>query len=99
MIQLTVNLESSAKMLGTEPEALLAFVEREQLEGVFKLNGDWRVSIFTLARLLNTTPQTLLDLLEDYTLGQMIEEVEDDEYVGTQEGWATYQAVLAEAQK
>ncbi|MBI1876660.1 MAG: hypothetical protein HYR94_00160 [Chloroflexi bacterium] len=81
MVQLTMDLESSAELLGTEPKAFLEFVEREQLEGVFKLNGGWRISIFTLAQLLNTTLQNLLELLEDYALGQMIEEVEDDEKV------------------
>jgi len=99
MVQLTMDLESSAEMLGTEPEAFLEFVKREQIEGIIKLNGEWRVSIFTLARLLDTTPQALLELLEDYALGQMIEEVEDDEYFEGQDGWRIYQTHLAETQE
>ncbi len=99
MVQLTIDLESSAELLGTEPEAFLEFVAREQIEGIIKLNGKWRVSIFTLARLLDTTPQALLELLEDYALGQMLEEVEDDEYFEPQDGWQVYQAHLAETQE
>ena len=99
MVQLTMDLAASAEILGTEPEAFLKFVEREQIEGIIKLNGEWRVSIFTLAQLLNTTPQSLLELLEDYVLGQMIEEAEDDEYFESQDGWQVYQAHLAETQE
>ncbi len=99
MVQLTMNLETSAEMLGTKPETFLEFVEREQLEGVIKLNEGWRISIFTLARLLNTSPQTLLELLEDYTFGQMIEAVEDDEWFENEAGWKIYQAHLSETQQ
>jgi hypothetical protein len=86
MFPLTMDLKSSAEVLGTEPEAFLEFVERERLEGVIKLDNEWRVSIFTLARILNTTPGTLLELIEDYALGQLIEEVEDDELFEDEEG-------------
>ena len=80
MMQLTLDIKSSAEMMGTEPEAFLQFLEREQVEGVVKFNESWRVSIFALARLLGTKAETLLDLIEDYMLGQMIEDVEDDEW-------------------
>jgi hypothetical protein len=95
MFPLTMDLKSSAELLGAEPEAFLEFVKRERLEGVIKLDGGWRVSIFTLARLLNTTPDALLELIEDYALGQMIEEVADDELFEAEEGWQVYQSYLA----
>jgi hypothetical protein len=97
MIRLAIDLKSSAEILGTEPEAFLELVEREQIGGVIRLDDQWRISVFTLARLLNTTPEALLEFVEDYVLGQMIEEVEDDEWFEGQEGWQVYQGYLAEA--
>ena len=97
MIRLAMDLEFSAEILGTEPETFLKLVERERIGGVIRLDDQWRVSIFTLARLLNTTPEALLEFIEDYALGQMIEEVEDDEWFEGQEGWQVYQGYLAEA--
>jgi len=97
MIRLAIDLQSSAEILGTEPNILLEFVARERLKGIIKLDDQWQVSIFTLARLLDTTPETLLELVEDYVLGQMIEEVEGDEWFEGQEGWQIYQSHLAEA--
>ena len=97
MIRLAMDLESSAEILGTEPETFLEFAQREHLEGIIRLDDQWRVSIFTLARLLDTTPEVLLDLVEDYVLGQMIEKVENDEWFEGQDGWQVYQGYLAEA--
>ena len=97
MFPLTMDLKSSAEVLGTEPEVFREFVERERLEGVIKLDDGWRVSIFALARLLNTTPDTLLEFIEDYALGQLIEEVEDDELFEGEEGRKIYESYLAEA--
>lgn len=99
MVQLTMDLESSAEMMGIKPEVFLEFVKKEHLEGVIDLNGGWRISIFTLARLLNTTPQVLLGVLEDHALGQMMEEVADDECFEAEEGWQVYQTYLTETPK
>ncbi len=85
MFQLTMDIQTSAQVLGITPETFQAFAEREQLEGVLKLREGWRVSIFTLARLLNTTPETLLEFLEDYALGQRILEVADEEVLTSAE--------------
>mgnify|MGYP006307602427 CR=1 FL=1 len=60
------------------------------------VQDDWRVSIFTLARLLDTTPETLLEFLEDYSLGQRIAEVADDEILTAAEAREAYKAYLAE---
>jgi len=97
MIRLTMDLEFSAQALGIESETFLEFVERERIGGIIKLDDQWRVSVFTLAQLLNTSPVTLLEFVEDYVLGQMIEEVEEDEWFEGQEGWQVYQSYLAEA--
>ncbi|HOT92945.1 MAG TPA: hypothetical protein PLJ78_13885 [Anaerolineae bacterium] len=97
MFQLTIDIQTSAKVLGITPEAFQAFAEREQLEGVLKLREGWRVSIFTLARLLNTTPETLLEFLEDYALGQRMLEVADDEVLTAAEARAAYQTYRDEA--
>lgn len=99
MLQLAVDLESSAYLFGTEPHIFLEFVEREHVAGVIKLNGEWRISIFTLAQLLNTTPETLLELFEDYALGQLLEEVADEEWFEGHEAEQLYQHYLAETQK
>jgi hypothetical protein len=97
MIRLAMNLESSAEILGTAPETFLELVEREHIGGIIRLDDQWRVSIFTLAGLLNTSPGALLELMEDYALGEMIEEVEGDELFEGQEGWQVYQGYLTEA--
>jgi len=97
MMRLTMNLKSSAEALGTEPKTFLEFLKREQIRGILRLDDQWQVSIFTLAGLLNTSPGDLLELMEDYALGEMIEEVEGDELFEGQEGWQVYQSYLAEA--
>lgn len=98
MFPLTVDLQSSAEILGTEPDIFLEFVKREQIKGVLKLNGQWRISIFTLAELLNTTPEHLLELIEDYALGKLIEEVQEDEWFEGKAGISVYQDYLKEAE-
>ncbi|MBU1662616.1 MAG: hypothetical protein KKD28_14220 [Chloroflexi bacterium] len=99
MLQLTLDANFSAEILGMKSEEFLEFAEREHLAGIIKLDDGWRVSIFTLAHLLNTAPDMLLDFIEDNILGRMIERVEDDEYFEAQEGWKVYQSYLSEAEK
>ena len=99
MLRLTMDIQTTAEMLGTEPDLFLELVKREQLKGVMKLNGSWRVSIFTLALLLNTTPHILIELLEDYALGLLIEEVAQDDLFEGEEGLELYQRYEAEAQQ
>ncbi len=98
MLQLTMDLNSSAAVLGTEPSLFLEFAKREHLAGILKFDNDWRVSIFTLARVLDTSPDTLLEFLEDYALGQLIAEVENEELLEGEAGWQAYQVYLAEEQ-
>ncbi len=86
MPTLTMNLTNTAQMLGTSREAFLQFVEQEQLAGVVQLGGEWRVSIFTLASLLNTTPDALIELMEDQALGELLDEVERGRMAGGRAG-------------
>jgi hypothetical protein len=99
MLTLTLDLASSAEVLGTEPDVFLDFVKKRGIQGVIKLKDTWRVSIFTLAQLLNTTPSMLLELLEDNALAQLIEEGEDDESFEGEEGFKVYQSYVAAGQR
>ena len=97
MIRLALNLKSSAEILGTESATLLELVKRGRVAGIIRLGDQWRISVFTLARLLDTTPDILLEFIENYVLGQMMEEVVDDEWLEGQEGREVYQSYLVEA--
>jgi len=63
MTKLTLDLETSAEVLGTTPDNFLAWLQNEQPSGIITLNNQPQVSIFTLARILDTTAQELLNLL------------------------------------
>ena len=98
MLTLTIDMQSSAQVLGTKPEELREWIMRENTEGVLKFGSEWRLSIFTLAQLLNTTPQVLLELIEDYMLGSLMNEIEDDDLFEGKASWTEYQKHLTEAQ-
>ncbi|MGB3491370.1 MAG: hypothetical protein WBA57_01490 [Elainellaceae cyanobacterium] len=53
------------------------------------------MSVFTLAYLLNTTPEVLMDWLEDEALAEMIEEVDGDECYEGDEGRRVYESLVA----
>ncbi len=96
MPSLTLDIYTSASILGTEPELFLRFVQKEHIPGVLFFTDQPQIPIFTLAQLLNTSPETLLDWLEDVALAELIEEVDEDEWFEGQEGQSVYQAMLAE---
>ena len=96
MLTLTIDMQSSAQVLGTKPEELREWIMRENTAGVLKFGSEWRLSIFTLAQLLNTTPQVLLELIEDYMLGSLMNE--DDALFEGKASWTEYQKHLTEAQ-
>lgn len=98
MLTLTIDMQSSAQVLGTKPEALREWIAREKTAGVLKFGEEWRLSIFTLAQLLNTTPQVLLELIEDYRLASVMNDVEDEELFEGEASWQEYQKHLTEAQ-
>ena len=94
MFRLTMDLDTSANLLGTEPNSFLEFAEREQLDGLLRFNGKWMVSIFTLAHLLGTSSEELLEVLEDFALGVLMEAVADDESLEGEASWQAYQEYL-----
>jgi len=63
MTKLTLDLQTSAEVLGTTPDHFLAWLQSEQPNGIITLDNQPQVSIFTLARILDTTAQELLNLL------------------------------------
>jgi hypothetical protein len=94
MITLTLDLKTSATILGTPEEKLLERLQRQEVEGIC-LDDDWRMSIFVLARLLSTTPDTLLEYLEDDILAQKIAKTEE-ELLDSSQAQAVYKEYLAE---
>lgn len=93
---LTFDLTTSASILGTEPDALLRFIQNENIPGVLFFSERTKVSVFTLAHLLNTTPEILMDWLEDEALAELIEEVDEDEWFEGDEGRRVYESLVAE---
>jgi len=94
MITLTLDLKTSDTILGTPEEKLLERLQRQEVEGIC-LDDDWRMSIFVLARLLSTTPDTLLEYLEDDILAQKIAKTEE-ELLDSSQAQAVYKEYLAE---
>lgn len=90
MFRLTLDLESSAWLLGVDPRTFLEHAQREQLGGLLRFDDRWVVSIFTLARLLDTSAQALLEMIEDYALGELMNEAENDEALEGEISWQTY---------
>ena len=68
MAKLTVDLATSADVLGTTPDRFLAWLKREYLHSLLYFNDTPQISIFTLARILDTTPRELVDFLEESEL-------------------------------
>ena len=97
MNALTLDAKFTAEILGLEPEDLRMLVEKEHLQGVLKIDHQWRMSVFTIAKLLNTTPEQLLEFLEDFVFGELMDEVEGDEFLSEEEARKVYQSALAGA--
>jgi hypothetical protein len=94
MPTLTLDLHTSAILLGTQPDRLLQFIQRENVPGVLFFEPQPQVSVFTLANLLNTTPEELLEWLEDEALAELMDDVEDDEWYEGDAGQQAYQTLL-----
>lgn len=97
MNTLTMDIDFSAKMLGIDPGAFRDMVQRDRIEGVLKLDDQWRVSVFTLAELLNTSPAVLLEFLEDSALGELMDSVDGDDFFEGEDSFNLYQTYLKEA--
>ncbi|MEM9216117.1 MAG: hypothetical protein AAGD25_17450 [Cyanobacteria bacterium P01_F01_bin.150] len=92
---LTLDLATSASLLGTEPESLLEYIHRKDLPGVLFFTEQPKVSVFTLANLLNTTPASLMEVLEDEALAELMEEADDDEWFEGDDARKAYDALIA----
>jgi len=97
MNTLTLDTKFTAEILGLEPEDLRMLVEKEHLQGVLKIDHQWRMSVFTIAKLLNTSPEQLLEFLEDFALGELMDEVAGDPFFSEVDAREVYQASLAGA--
>lgn len=93
MVPLALDLKLSAQLLNIETGFLKEKVEKKEIEAI-KMGNEYRVSVFILSRLLKTTPERLLDFIEDFLLAQKIEEVEKDEFYEPAEGRKIYQGLL-----
>jgi hypothetical protein len=60
MAKLTVDLATSADILGTTPDRFLAWLKRKYLHGLLYFNDTPQISVFTLAKILDTTPRELV---------------------------------------
>lgn len=74
----------------------LKFIKAKDIPGVLFFTEKPQISIFTLAELLNTRPEILLNWLEDEHIAQLIEEVDEDEWFEGEEGQLAYQAILSQ---
>lgn len=79
----------------TQPHPfMLQFIQREKLPGVLFITDHPKVSVFTLTNLLNTTPEMLMNWLEDDALADLIEEVDEDEWFEGEEGKKVYESFV-----
>jgi len=95
MVPLALDVETSAKLLNIEQKKLEDILQKKEIEGI-RVNDQWRVSVFVLARILNTTADEILDYLEDIYLGQRIEEVEEEVSYSPEEGRQEYDKILSQ---
>ncbi len=93
---LTLGLDYTAKILGTTATKLKAAVKKKKFPAI-QLGGETRVSVFVLAKLLGTTPITLLNYLEDDIFGKMLEEADKEEGLSLEEARRRYATLFEEA--
>lgn len=93
MMTLTLDLETSATILGAPLDRLREAIQRQEIVGIH-IGGEWRISIFALAKLLDTSPKTLVDFLEDDALVRLIGETNDEALLDREEAQAIYQTLL-----
>ncbi len=93
---LTMSLQQSAELLGTQPSHFEQYLLENPQQGALNIHNEWRISLFTLAKMLNTSPQELLAVLEDESLGILMDEVADDDILCGDENLAVYQKYLSD---
>ena len=97
MIPLALDIETSAQLLNIESKRLEEILQKREIEGI-KIGGEWRLSVFVLSKILNTTPDEILEYLEDLCLTQRIEEVEGEPSYSPEEGRKEYEKILSQGQ-
>jgi len=97
MIPLALDIETSAQLLNIESKRLEEILQKREIEGV-RIGNEWRLSVFVLSRILNTSPDEILEYLEDLHLSQRIEEVEGEPSYSLEEGKMEYEKILSQGQ-
>jgi hypothetical protein len=97
MIPLALDIETSAQLLSIESKRLEEILEKREIEGI-RIGNEWRLSVFVLSKILNTSPNEILEYLEDLYLAQRIEEVEGEPSYSPEEGRKEYEKILAQGQ-
>ena len=95
MIPLALDIETSAELLNMDSKELEKILQKKRIEGI-RIDNEWRVSVFVLAKILSTSPDEILEYLEDLYLGERIEEVEDGPFYSPEEGKKHYEKMLSE---
>ena len=95
MKPLALDIETSAQLLNIESKTLAEILQKKEIEGV-KVGNEWRVSVFVLSKILNTTADEILEYLEDLYLAQRIEEVETEPSYSPEEGRKEYDKILSQ---
>ena len=93
VMALAFDLKTCASMLNIGESELKDSVERGEIQAS-RLGKEWRVSIFELSRILRTSPDELIEYLEDMVLAEMIQKVEGEESFTPEEGRAVYEAYI-----
>jgi len=92
------SAEVAAALLNVPRATLEAALQSQQVDGV-KIGDEWRVSIYTLAELLRTTSENLIEYIEDIAFARLLEEEhEQGDFVEGDEARRVYQLYLAEAE-
>ncbi|MEA3359944.1 MAG: hypothetical protein U9R17_11155 [Thermodesulfobacteriota bacterium] len=93
MKPLALDIATSAQLLNMESKTLVEILQKREIEGI-KIGNEWRLSVFVLSKILNTSPDEILEYLEDFYLAQRIEEVEDEPSYSPKEGKKEYEKLL-----
>ncbi|MCK4791224.1 MAG: hypothetical protein KAV87_46255 [Desulfobacteraceae bacterium] len=93
MMPLALDVETSAQLLNIESKTLEQLLQKREIVGI-RIGDEWRVSIFVLCKILNTSADEILEYLEDLYLAERIEEVESEPSYTPEEGRKEYEKIL-----
>jgi len=95
MIPLALDIETSAQLLNIESKTLEEILQKKEIEGI-RIGNEWRLSVFVLSKILDTSADEILEFLEDLYLAERIEEVESEPSYTPEEGRKEYEKILSE---